>query len=402
MIKFQRIILIVPSWYPSGKQPLYGSFIKEQAEAIAKYYPNFLVLVSLRSDVDVILTAKMPFKTLWQFLKGSFQKVIEDKLSPNFIELGSPAFSFLHGLGALSAMKRLLALSNRNLQYAQKKFGAIDIMHAHVSYQAGYVAALLSQKNAIPYVLTEHMSPFPFKNLLIQGHLKPEVVVALTHANKVIAVSNSLADTMAAYKINRPKVIPNMVDEQVYKSMPMPHSGFVFFSLGRLSEQKGFNVLLDAISIWSPDASVKFLIGGTGPLENQLKEKSAILGIDKYIDWLGVVSRENNPSLFNQCDAFVLASFHETFGIVYAEAIASGKPVIATRCGGAEDIVNEKNGILVNKNNPHELAKALEWMFHHAGEYSPSTIRNDFMERFSQAMLTNKLVELYEEVISSN
>ena len=402
MNKFQRNLLILPSWYPSAKQPLYGSFIKEQGEAMAKYYPNYLVLVSLRSDVDGVLSAKKPIQILWQFMKGSFQKVKENKLSPNHIELASPAFSFWHGWDALGALKRLLALSNRNLQYAQKKFGAIDIMHAHVSYQGGYIAALLSQKFAIPYVLTEHMSPFPFEGLLVQGRLKPELLVALNSADKVIAVSNSLADTMATFGINRPTVLHNMVDEHVYKPMPMHHPGFVFFSLGRLSEQKGFDALLDAISIWSPDASVKFLIGGTGPLENHLKNKSIRLGIDKYIDWLGAVSREHNPDLFNQCDAFVLASFHESFGIVYAEAIASGKPVIATRCGGAEDIVNEKNGILVNKNNPHELAEALEWMFHHAGEYSPTAIRNDFMERFSQSIVTAKLVELYEEVISSN
>ena len=74
------------------------------------------------------------------------------------------------------------------------------------------------------------------------------------------------------------------------------------------------------------------------------------------------------------CDAFVLASRAETFGVVYVEAMAAGLPVIATACGGPEDFVSEENGILIPADNEEKLTEALIEMYHMAHKYDKQAI----------------------------
>ena len=101
---------------------------------------------------------------------------------------------------------------------------------------------------------------------------------------------------------------------------------------------------------------------------------------------------------FETCDCFVLPSHHESFGIVFTEAMACGKPVIATRCGGPEAIVRPESGLLLEVGDVDALADALEHMFRHAHEYDRERIRADFERRFSRAVIVDALEAIYERV----
>jgi glycosyltransferase involved in cell wall biosynthesis len=101
------------------------------------------------------------------------------------------------------------------------------------------------------------------------------------------------------------------------------------------------------------------------------------------------------------CDAFVLTSRHESFGVVYAEAIACGKPVIGTRCGGPEDIVTDQNGLLVPVGDVHAIAHALGVMIERARRMDTGAIRADFESRFSSRVVSRRYAELYAEAIGS-
>ena len=102
---------------------------------------------------------------------------------------------------------------------------------------------------------------------------------------------------------------------------------------------------------------------------------------------------------FNKCDIFVLPSRHESFGIVYIEALAMGRPIIATKCGGPEMIVNDLNGLLINTDNIDSLSKAIIYMYHNYQKYSNEIIREDFMHRFSKESTVQKYKKIYKEVI---
>ena len=84
---------------------------------------------------------------------------------------------------------------------------------------------------------------------------------------------------------------------------------------------------------------------------------------------------------------------------MYAEAIASGKPVIATRCGGPEFIVNNQNGKLVNIGDVFALAKAMKTMAEELENYQPEIIRRDFEQRFSRQVVVKQLIDLYWQVL---
>lgn len=107
------------------------------------------------------------------------------------------------------------------------------------------------------------------------------------------------------------------------------------------------------------------------------------------------------PALFQQCDAFVfvLTSHHETFGVVYAEALACGKPIIATRCGGPESIVTSENGVLVNVGDITAIRDALLKVIRDREQYHPEVIRTDFLARFSRPAVSSQLKQLYESLL---
>ena len=101
----------------------------------------------------------------------------------------------------------------------------------------------------------------------------------------------------------------------------------------------------------------------------------------------------------NKCDAFVLPSRYETFGVVYIEALASGKPVIGTFNGGAEDIVNQDVGILVEIDNVKKLSNAMEYIRKNNKEYKPEELRKYCTEKFSANVIIKKIINVYKEVI---
>ena len=99
------------------------------------------------------------------------------------------------------------------------------------------------------------------------------------------------------------------------------------------------------------------------------------------------------------CNAFVLASLHETFGVVYIEALASGKPVIGTYNGGAEDIINDNNGLLVNKNDIKALGDAMVYLSDNISSYDKEKIRKECVDRFSKDKIINEVINVYSTIL---
>jgi glycosyltransferase involved in cell wall biosynthesis len=392
-------IFIIPSWYPSESQPIGGIFTKEQAEAIADLQPNSNVIVSTWGHYD----GEIPVRRPWNVIKVLNWYRKQPRYRTHQVngvwEMFTPAISWSRQL-PFGGARQLMAANRNNLRMALEQFKQIDIIHAHVSYPAGFIAAQLAKEFDIPYIITEHMSPFPFHSLMKKGKPIPEIAEAFAKASATVAVSPSLADRVASFGLTRPFVTPNIVDERRFTVGNTRTEKFIFFTLCGLSEQKGIDHLLQAIALWNPPSDqFEFRIGGDGAKKSYYIEMSTKLGIADRVRWLGFISREIAPEEFKNCHAYVMPSRHETFGIVYAEAIACGKPIIATRCGGPESIVNEINGKLVEIGNVSELAKTMRWMAENHDQYKPQKIRHDFEQRFSRQAVVTQLTTLYEQVL---
>ncbi len=126
----------------------------------------------------------------------------------------------------------------------------------------------------------------------------------------------------------------------------------VFFSMGRLHEIKGFDVIIDAFHLFvkeSPNAKL-LIAGGDDGYESFLQQKIEKLDLLDSVFLIGAVNHKNKCKLLRNCSAFTLASKFESFGIVIAEALASGTPVILSNKTPWKDIEKNKCGIFTENN----------------------------------------------------
>jgi glycosyltransferase involved in cell wall biosynthesis len=142
----------------------------------------------------------------------------------------------------------------------------------------------------------------------------------------------------------------------------------VFFSMGRLHEIKGFDVIIDAFFLFvKKNPNAKLLIAGSDDgFETSLRQKIEKLNLLDSVFLIGAINHENKCKLLSNCSAFALASKFESFGIVIAEALASGVPVIISNKTPWKDIENNNCGIFTENNKNsfyHAFCKIKEKKF---------------------------------------
>lgn len=393
-------IFFIPSWYPSADAPLSGIFSKEQAEAIAYHYPNCNLGISLwgQKSEDNLLWFKDHIKNIPKAIRFITKKPADIQLKENYHEYYTPALTWTSKI-LEGNIKNIILANEQNLLRFEAQFGKASLIHAHVAFPAGFIAMHLAKKYKLPYIITEQMSPFPFIYYLNKGRIMDKVTHPLQQASTVIAISPHAANDIGRKTGVQPICIPNLVNESLFRpsKIPTPPRPFTFFSLGRMVPQKGFPDLLHAIALMK-QTEVLFRIAGEGEKRRAYQMLAKKLNISNRIQWLDEFSRQEAAHAFQQCHAFVLPSIHESMGVVYAEAIACGKPIIASRSGGAEFIVNKNNGVLVDINAPKQLAAAMDNMVENHTSYDPEIIREDFLKRFSSSVISRKIFAIYQSL----
>ncbi|MDB5111063.1 MAG: glycosyl transferase [Mucilaginibacter sp.] len=207
------------------------------------------------------------------------------------------------------------------------------------------------------------------------------------------------------FNAKKSSFIPNAIDtvffnpdnfkvNLVRKQFNIPEEAYVFFSAGRLHEQKNYQMLLDAFEI--VQRSIKqavLIIAGEGLLYDKLKERSITLGIQDKTIFLG--GRNDIPALMSMCDCFVLSSKFEGFGLVVGEAMAMQKPVVATDCGGVKEVMGGF-GMLVAVDDTRGLADAM--LKTHQSPYSVNHLysaRKHIEDNYAVPFVINQWSQLY-------
>ena len=393
-------IFIIPSWYPDSENPLDGIFIKEQTEALAEFHDevNFIVSVCNNSYLS-ISRPDMYFKTLNKFRSSEKSKV---SIRKNLIELYDSALTWSPKLGG--EVNNIVKAHESNFQKAKSEFGKIDLIHAHVSFPGGFAAMELNKKFDIPFVITEHMGPFPFEKFLENGNLSSKISEPLLNADKVIAVSSSLAKEIEFYKIPSPVIIPNLVNEDIFTtSNTEKKTGehrTKFLTVSSFTDLKGIKELLKGIlKAVQHSRNFEITIAGSGPLESYIENFIEENHLGEIITLVINPERKDVVGLFRESDAFILPSRHESFGIVYLEAMSCGIPVIATDCGGPSDFIRSFNGILIPVNDADKISEALIYISDNILNYSKDVIRKFAVDNYSRKAVTDKIIYLYKEVL---
>ncbi len=287
-----------------------------------------------------------------------------------------------------------------------REHGRPDIIHAHNARFAGILASKIKERWGIPYVLTEHSSAY-VRGLIRRWEIG-YIQKAFRNADKKIAVSPSLGHTLEGIlgdAVLPWEWIPNILDSLFERNTLFRKVGdrcgqpFRFLHIGSLIRIKGQTDLLRAFAHkFRGEKDVELRIGGEGPLRKELRQLVRELNIADQVVFLGQIEREAVFLEMKECDAYVHPSHYETFGVTLIEALACGKPVIATACGGAECIVREGNGILVPPQDIERLEEAMARVRRGIEDYDAVWIRKDCIERFGSQTIAKQLSSVYEQV----
>ena len=394
MLNSRLKVLIVTSWYPNEINPLEGIFIQEFAHLLSKEYDVAVIAINL-FNLKGLLQNKNIFK-----LKLKTKK---QRINKNLFLIQKSLLLFIYRILSLTYGTYL-----RVLQYEFNQllihWGKPVLIHAHVAIPSGWGALQIAKKYNIPIILTEHLGPFsehltnPYESRLVKN--------TLSHVNQILAVSPSLANQIKqsvdqSLNINS---IGNLIRSDFFfpKEKANIQNKIVFLSVCLLTKGKGLNYLLESIKCLSFKYSQKFivLIGGDGVERFNLEKQVKSLNIQNNCQFLGYLSREQVRDYMQNCDVFILPSLGETFGIVLGEAMACGKPVISTYCGGSEFIVTDDTGILVAPSDSVALAEAMEKFITKKVGFNADVIRESIINRFGEKAFLQKISEIYQLVIS--
>ena len=285
------------------------------------------------------------------------------------------------------------------LKVAISKYGEPDIVHSHF-YDISYMT-----KNALAgrykHVITEHSSLI--NSEISAGQIR-KYGSMYAKADLVIGVSRAFCRRMdSLFGINT-ICINNIVDTDIFKIKSHGREGdsskpFKFITVANLTANKNVELVVEGFSnLVKEGKNVELIIVGDGKRRAYIESRVEKLGIGKQVKMLGKVDREKICRSLSMADCFVLTSNSETFGLAYIEAIASGLPVIATKCGGPEDFVTEENGLLISRNNMDELVESMIYMYDNAQNYDSEKMSNEISHRFCAENIAEKIIEAYKSI----
>lgn len=387
-------VLIVPSWYPTSERPVSGIFFREQAIALAK----------AGHKVGVVFPERKSIKRL-RLERKYWRREIDTVDDHGVITFRSYGWYWFPRIPYANA--ELFIRDGLRLYFKYvNKCGSPDIIHAHSILYGGVVAARIRERHGIPFVVTEHSTAF-LRNL-IRPWQRNYLKEVFERAAKVITVSPQLGELLCErYGCPRGLLchVPNVVNTNQFDIGEQMVSDFgerfIFLNVALMTKGKGQTCLLEGFAqAFKDDAQVELWIAGDGEERERLQELSRRLGISSQVKFLGMLTRDEVRDVMQRCHVFVLSSLHETFGVVLIEAMACGKPVIATRCGGPESIVDETNGILVEPGNSQQLSDAMLRMREIYTTFDPEKIRASCVARYSKAAVCRQLENIYTDVVA--
>jgi len=375
----------------------YRSFVKDMVEAMSKHFKNVYILVRLNPIYNIIPIESLKTKTI------KYKIDLTNKPS-NIIIIPTNVFYLPFRFSQNNLGNNHFKAVDKQIQKYDIKF---DLIHAHFTWSSGYVAAKLKEKYNVPAVVTAHgfdIYDLPFRD----DEWKKKIEYVLNTADCIITVSNSNLRCIEKLDVDTPvKVIPNGFNDKIFhrmnseecrKTLNFPINKKIILTAGNLVEVKGHKYLIEAMrEVVNHKKNVLCIIVGSGKLKNKMENQISKCGLKDYIKLVGGEPHSQIPIWMNTCDVFVLPSLRESFGVVQIEAMACGKPVVATFNGGSEEIITSDDyGFLVEPANSKNLARQIltaldkEWDYEKIEKYA---------ERFRWENSAKEILGVYREII---
>jgi glycosyltransferase involved in cell wall biosynthesis len=216
----------------------------------------------------------------------------------------------------------------------------------------------------------------PFEQGFTRASMAFQARLEAKHARRadlVITISQYCVERLQElYGVRSAVVVPELIDldgwRQLFRANPaVPDSRrFTILSVCRFYPRKRLDVLLRAAALLRDDVpQLEVRIVGGGPEYPRLRRLSSELRLGSLVQWVGDVSVNQLAAEYNRCDMFCLPSVQEGFGIVFLEAMAARKPIVAARAAAVPEVV--RSGILVEPENPEALADGILRLYRQPG-----------------------------------
>jgi glycosyltransferase involved in cell wall biosynthesis len=295
------------------------------------------------------------------------------------------------------------------------------VVHSHHPFLLGDTALRVAARHAIPVVFTHHTLYEHYTHYVPGGsHRLTRFVLDLTTGycnlcDAVIAPSESVAALLAGRGVQAPiAVIPTGVKTDLFAAgdgrscrqrLAIPPDAFVVGHVGRLAQEKNLPFLASAVARFlRRHADARFLVAGGGPALADIRRVFEAGGVTSRLHFTGVLNGSELAAVYRACDVFAFASLTETQGMVLAEAMAAGVPVVAVDASGVREVVRDgENGRLLPRADPEEFASALEWFagLAPAGRRSLQEGALHTAGELSIARTADRTLALYETLIAA-
>lgn len=387
----KRHILIVASWYPSQENPTEAPFIQEQAVMLIRAGHNVTILVPR--------------------LSGSFRDFVRGN--------NVPSGNFDNGITSLTQISQTVYLPGMRKFFIQQlhkkvntwfqeyilKNGKPDIIHSHAAFMGAVTGSFLSKTFHIPHIHTEHTSGLIFRSEQYSKNDVRLIRKAYLTSQKNICVSSFFENKLInEYKLEKENwvTIPNMVQNNFFDKKNEHSLGddLRFLCAGNFIPVKNQSLLIQAWKIVNTKhPNWRLILAGDGEQKSKCIALAEQSGIKDSIKWLPRLNRDEVAKQISTANCIVSSSKLETFGLTLAEAMAMGKPVVATDSGGPSDFINDENGIIVPNDNENKLAEAIIYVGEHLPEYNANKIRDYAKSNFSEEVILEKLHQVYASAL---
>lgn len=338
--------------FPNKEQPSFGIFVQQRLQALSKF-----------GQLKVI--APVPYCPVVGVLKKyAYRDKVPDRDNIGGLEVIYRRFfsipMILKPLDAVFLFFSLLGFCRK----LKKEFD-FDVIDAHLAYPDGFAAVLLGKCLGKPVTVTlRGHDIFSLPSYPVRGK---QVVYAMQKAQRVYSVAQALKEGAAKLGIPSQKIIvmPNGVDTDKFYSIPMsqarkeltlPPNKKIILSVGHLVVRKGFQYIIKAMEQLKKDGMNDLLLvivgasGIEGDYSLNLKQLVEELQLSSCVKFVGAQPHDKLFLWYNAADVFCLASEQEGYPNVLLEAMACGKPVVASRVWGSPELVSsEEYGFLVNQ-----------------------------------------------------
>jgi len=391
-------VLEISHLYPVSYDPLLGIAMHKQIKTLKEKECEVLVVCPI---------SWVPFpinyiSNKWRFYsKEPNYRIVEgvEVFYPRYLVFPKAYFLASSGIRMYYGIKKLVEKLWHRFPF--------DIIHAHMALPDGYAGMLLSKEYKKPLVVT-----FQATDLDITVNRNDKCLQSLENiffaADKVISPSPRLSRQFS----ERFKIVPDVIGYGVEprdiflrdSNLNTEYKNYrILLSASRLITTKGIDLNLYALKkIITKYDNVLYLIIGDGPACQDLRNLTYNLGLNKYVKFIGQLPHKKVMEYMSICEIFTMPSWQETFGLVYVEAMAHGKPIIGCQGQGIDGIVTDgKMGLLVKPKEVDSLVKALDFFLSHPSEAQDigRRARDLVLKNYTWERSAEKLVEVYRDIL---